>query len=118
MEVREELLPIAEIAIGIAGFTGVIAAFLQRGGLHRVDRVRFVNLFVAAFITLLLAYVPIVVSHLVADAARIWTYSSAVMVVVWFLNVAFACAYVIPSIRADFKNDAAAPTTFIAIPPA
>ena len=48
-EGREELLTVAELAIGIAGFAGVIAAFLQRGGLHPVDRGRFVTLLSAAF---------------------------------------------------------------------
>jgi hypothetical protein len=34
MEAREELLTIAEIAVGLAGFSGVVVAFLQRGGLR------------------------------------------------------------------------------------
>lgn len=99
MEVREELLNIAEIAIGIAGFSGVVAAFLQRGGLHEVDRVRFINLFSTAFSTLVLAYVPIVVSHLVDEPDRIWSLSSGVMVVAWLSATTLAYLLVFPTIR-------------------
>jgi hypothetical protein len=99
LEHRDELLTIAEIAIGIAGFSGVMAAFLQRGGLHGLDRVRFVNLFVLAFTTLTLAFVPIVVAE-VSDA--IWFYSSSVMIAVWFINIGFGIFYVLPQVR---KNE-------------
>ena len=105
MEVRDELLTIAEIAIGIAGFSGVIAAFLERGGLHRVDRARFVFLFAMAFITLALSYVPIVVSHLVDDVNQIWPYSSAVMVIVWFMTVGSGFRYVNPALRGEMERD-------------
>ena len=116
MEVREELLNIAEIAIGIAGFSGVIAAFLQRGGLHPVDRVRFVNLFATAFATLALAYVPIVISHLVHGAGQIWPYSSAVMIVVWFMSITLGFLFVVPRIRANVENARKYPYLLIMIP--
>jgi len=99
LDVRDELLTIAEIAIGIAGFSGVIAAFLQRDGLHQLDRVRFINLFATTFTILVLAYVPIVISHLVTDNDRIWSYSSAVMAIVWFLGTGFTYRLVLPEIR-------------------
>lgn len=88
MEFREELLTIAEIAIGIAGFSGVIAAFLQRGGLHALDRVRFIGLFTIAFTRLILAFVPIVVLQLPVEANALWAWSSGVMAVVWFFSSA------------------------------
>jgi hypothetical protein len=99
LEVREELLNLAEIAIGIAGFSGVIAAFLQRDGLHPVDRARFINLFATAFSTLVLAYVPIVVSHRVAEPDQIWRISSAAMVVIWLFGSSASYLGVFPIIR-------------------
>ncbi len=116
MEAREELLTIAEISIGIAGFSGVIAAFLQRGGLHPLDRVRFVMLFGTAFTTLVLAYVPIVVSHLVDGTAQIWSYSSAVMIVVWITSIIFGIRFLIPELRRDHSNKSRTPGALIAIP--
>ena len=98
MDVREELLTIAEISIGIAGFSGVIAAFLQRDGLHSLDRVRFVNLFATAFTTLILSFAPIVIAHLGFDEGGVWAHSSAVMVVSWFTNSSLAYLYVVPEI--------------------
>ena len=99
MDVRDELLTIAEIAIGIAGFSGVIAAFLQRDGLHQLDRVRFINLFATTFTILVLAYVPIAISHLIADSDRIWSYSSGVMAIVCFLGSGFTYRLVLPELR-------------------
>ena len=116
MEVRDELLSIAEISIGIAGFSGVIAVFLQRGGLHRLDRARFVFLFAMAFITLALAYVPIVVSHLVDDVNQIWPYSSAVMIIVWFMTVGFGLRYVNPALRGELEKEPNYPLLIIMIP--
>ena len=116
MEAREELLNIAEIAIGIAGFSGVIAAFLQRDGLHPLDRVRFVNLFATAFSTLALAYVPIVVSHLLDGNGEIWRYSSAVMIVFWFMNSLFGLLFVFPELRKDTVNTAKYPSVLLLIP--
>ena len=97
MEHRDALLTIAEISIGIAGFSGVMAAFLQRGGLGRLDRVRFVNLFLTAFATLVLAFVPIAVSQL---SEAIWFYSSAVMIAVWCINIGFGRLIVVPALGA------------------
>ena len=115
MEAREELLTIAEISIGIAGFSGVIAAFLQRGGLHPLDRVRFAMIFAFSFTTLVLAYVPIVVSHLLDETSGIWVHSSAVMIVVWVASVAAALHFLFPELRRNpSKNET--PRLLLVIP--
>jgi len=106
------------MAIGIAGFSAVIAAFLQRGALDRLDRVRFVNLVVTAFATVVLAYVPLAVSRLIEDTAQIWAYSSAVMIAVWFLSVAFAVRYVTPVLRTDLANEGRYARPLLGIPSA
>jgi hypothetical protein len=115
LEVREELLTIAEIAIGIAGFSGVIAVFLQRDGLHELDRVRFINLFATAFTTLALSYVPIVVSHLAAEPEQIWRYSGGVMIVVWFVGSSLSYKRVFPTIRKHI-SDRTLPFSLLVIP--
>jgi hypothetical protein len=116
MEARDELLTIAEISIGIAGFSGVIAAFLQRGGLHPLDRIRFVMLFAMAFTTLVLAYTPIVVSHLVDGTSLIWAYSSATMIGVWFASVLSGFLFLIPELRRDPSNNGRIPMVLLAVP--
>jgi len=110
LEHQEELLNIAEISIGIAGFSGLIAAFLQRGGLGELDRVRFVNLFATAFSILVLAYVPIVVAEL---SESVWFYSSLVMIGVWMFNAAVATLYVVPMINKHLDTSGIVPNTLI-----
>jgi len=81
LEGRDELLAIAEIAVGIAGFSGVVAAFTQRGGLSTADRLRFLAIFLSAFSALLLAFVPIALTYSGVSGAAIWRVSSVVMLV-------------------------------------
>ena len=113
MEHQEELLNIAEISIAIAGFSGLMAAFLQRGGLEKLDRVRFVNLFVTAFSTLVLAYVPIVVADL---SVAIWSYSSLAMIGIWLFSVGIGIVYVVPAIKDHGEAAGMAPGALIWIP--
>jgi len=88
VDVREELLTIAEIAVGLAGFAGVVAAFMHRVDTPRADRIRFVNLFAAAFATIVLAYTPLVFLHLGVRGEDVWVRSSVVMLLAWFINSA------------------------------
>ena len=113
LEHQDELLNIAEISIGIAGFSGVIAAFLQRGGLGRFDRVRFVNLFVTAFSLLILSYVPIVVAEL---STSVWFYSSLVMIGVGASHMIFGTLYILPVLNEDTGGSVMFPNTLIYVP--
>jgi len=79
MEPRDELLTIAQVAGGLAGVSGIVAAFLQRGGLSQADQARFVALFTTAFVALLLAFFPIACAYGGLKEANIWRLSSAVM---------------------------------------
>ena len=58
MEASEELLTIAELAIGLAGFSGVVVAFNRGGGLRPTDSFRFIALFCSALSVLVVAFVP------------------------------------------------------------
>ncbi|MCP5060020.1 MAG: hypothetical protein GY937_25235 [bacterium] len=116
MDARDELLTIAEIAIGIAGFSGVVAAFLQRDGLHPLDRVRFLNIFATAFITLVLAFVPIAISQVVTEPDRIWSYSSAALIVISVSNSIVAFVWFVPVVRAHLESQANIPLAMLVVP--
>jgi hypothetical protein len=115
----DELLTIAEISVGIAGFSGVVAAFLQREQLHRLDQARFVNLFVVAFATLFLAFVPLTFSHAGLSGMALWRWSSAAMVAVWLLNTWITVFFVYPVIRQQFSGTTRrVPSAMVGVPSA
>ncbi|MGH0029387.1 MAG: hypothetical protein ACQGVC_06330 [Myxococcota bacterium] len=115
MEGRDELLTIGEIAVGIAGFSGVIAAFLQRGGLDRIDALRFINLFATAFAALLLAFAPIAVALLGYEGAALWSRASGVMLFAWMLNSALA-NYVFRDLRSALGVESLWPAVLVTLP--
>ena len=88
MSGTDELLTIAEIAVTLAGFAGVVAAFLHRGSLHPVDRLRFVNMFVIAFSALTLSFLPLAFVHLGLAERKVWALSSAGMIALWCAHMA------------------------------
>ncbi|MBW2398640.1 MAG: hypothetical protein JRG80_05130 [Deltaproteobacteria bacterium] len=79
MDGHDELLTIAEIAVGLAGFSGVVAGFIRRGGLSAADRLRFIALFVSAFAVLVLAFIPIALAYSGFQDESIWRRSIIVM---------------------------------------
>ena len=83
----DALLTVAEMAIGLAGFSAVVAAFTTRGQLTPQDRSRFLWLFTTAFAAALLAFVPIVLSEASLEGAHLWRASSSIMVVIWVLTM-------------------------------
>ena len=115
MEASDELLTIAELAIGLAGFSGVVAAFTHRGGFGPTDRYRFVGLFSQALTVSLLAFVPFGFHHAGQVGEVIWRGSSAVAVLLWVLN-----AWLIGSRLPEFSPEEALPRlvtgAFLALP--
>lgn len=117
MEGRDELLTISEIAIAIAGFSGVVAAFLQSDGLHELDRTRFINLFVVSFSAVGLAFAPIALYHAGLHGAVLWRCSSAIMLIAWVANSAMARHLVQPAIREHVPAEQRrAPRAIVGIP--
>jgi hypothetical protein len=87
----EALFTIAEMAIALAGFSAVVAAFTIHGKLTETDRSRFVWLFVTAFTAALLAFVPTILTGTGLTDAALWRASSGIMIVLWLiLTVPFA----------------------------
>ncbi len=72
------LQTIAEIAIALTGFTGVVAVLGERGrGKWRaVDLFRFSNLLMTSIAVLFLAFVPILIHKLGAPELTAWRLSS------------------------------------------
>ena len=84
MEASDELLTIAELAIGLAGFSGIAVVFRGREGLREVDRFRFIALFSTSISVLVLAFVPFGFYHAGQTGPELWKGSSAVLLVFWF----------------------------------
>ena len=82
LQASSELIGIAEIGIGMAGFAGVAAAILLSRSYQRDDQLRFSALFFATIAVVVLAYIPRLFSlGGMADEA-VWNWSSAAFLVV------------------------------------
>ncbi len=83
MEESDELLTIAELAVGLAGIGGLVVAFTRQGRLSAIDRFRFIVLFSQALFVAVLAFVPFGFHHAGRAGPALWSASSGVMVVLW-----------------------------------
>ncbi len=81
MEGSDELLTIAELAVGLAGIAGLVVAFTRHGKLLPIDRFRFIVLFSQALFVAVLAFVPFGFHHAGRAGPALWSPSSGVMVV-------------------------------------
>jgi hypothetical protein len=79
----EVLLAVAQIAIGLAGFSGVVAAFSRSREFHVEDRVRFLMLICGTFAVILLAFVPLLLDLGGLDESQVWRWSSGA----WLLTM-------------------------------
>jgi hypothetical protein len=70
------LLALAQIALGLAGFSGVVTAFGQGSEFRPEDRVRFLFLVGGAFATMVMAFVPIVLALAGLADRDVWVWSS------------------------------------------
>ena len=108
-------MPWLELQFGLAGFSGVIAGFLQRDGLSPADRIRFLALFGSAFAALVLAFVPIALAYSGFKNQDIWQISSATMVFALLVGlVPFPFGQ--RTIRKEFKTTTLLPTVFLLVP--
>lgn len=83
MEGSDVLLTLAEIAIGLAGFSGIVAAFSRTRSFPPEDRVRFLMLIGGTFSVVILAFVPFLMLYAGQTEPQIWRWSSAVFVILW-----------------------------------
>ncbi len=108
MEASNELLTIAELAVGLAGFAGLVVSFNHRGGLHATDRYRFIALFSLALFAALLAFVPFGFHHAGLASAALWRASSGVILA----SSVFAAWWLGVYLRPEFAPDENPPKAF------
>lgn len=74
MTPQDSLLPIAEIGIGLAGFSGLVAAFVQHSGqAWRLEqKARIILLIILSFGLMVAALMPYALSGLSSSPALIW----------------------------------------------
>ena len=82
MSEAETLTAIAELALGLAGFSAIVIALGERSGRTSVDRLAVIFLLSASFVTLFLALTPLVLVALGLSESSSFRASSAVMVIV------------------------------------
>jgi len=80
MEEKELLLTIAQTALGIAGFSGVMSAFMKRPGkLTTVEAYRVGVLLGISFSAMFLAFLPLLLGAMGSTVPRLWVVASAAM---------------------------------------
>jgi hypothetical protein len=77
MQESEIFLTMAELGIGLAGFSGVVVAFGYRGTLSVVDKFRFLSAFSVAICVVVLGLIPVALGYLLDEREVIWRISSA-----------------------------------------
>jgi hypothetical protein len=117
LEGRDELLTVAEIAVGIAGFSGVVAAFTQQGSLTPADRLRFLAVFVTAFSAVLLAFLPIALSYSGVGSPGVWRWSSLIMLG-WSLMGLAPYPHGVRRVRRELESRQLLPIALFAVPTA
>jgi hypothetical protein len=78
------LLTMAQIAIGLAGFSGVVAAFSQTREFPAADRIRFLMLIGGTFFVILLAFVPLLLELGGLQEPGLWRWASGIWLVAFF----------------------------------
>jgi hypothetical protein len=80
MEEKELLLTMAQSALGIAGFSGVMSAFMKRPGkLTAVETYRVAVLLGISFGAMFLAFLPLALEALGSSGPRLWVEASATL---------------------------------------
>jgi hypothetical protein len=79
----EVLLALAQIAVALAGFSGVVAAFSRSREFRVEDRVRFLMLVGGAFTNILLSLVPFLLDMIGFTEANVWRWSSGAWILIF-----------------------------------
>jgi hypothetical protein len=87
MDPGDALLTVGELALGLAGFSGIVAAFRTRTGpWHPADAFRLTSLLLVSLGTFFLALIPLALSQFALSYEVVWRVSSGLMAL--FIGVA------------------------------
>ncbi len=111
MQASDELLTIAELAIGLAGFSGVVVAFSDRGQITGLDWWRFAALLTMSVAAAVVAFVPSILNLVGVAEDQLWRLASLA-----FLVVGIPIAAVFPRrlIRANLETGVGIPRKALA----
>lgn len=101
----------AEIAVGLAGFSGIVAAFSQTGMFQTADRVRFLLLVGGTFFVMILAFVPFLLSLAGMQEPAVWRWASGI----WFVGMTACSPLVVAGRNIIVKQGQVAPGWSVAI---
>ncbi|MGR8950686.1 MAG: hypothetical protein ACU84Q_21805 [Gammaproteobacteria bacterium] len=92
MEIPDDFQNLAQIAIALAGFTGIIGVFQRRGGaaLSEREKIHIVNLLQASALVAVLAFVPSCLALVPQADFDIWPWSIRIMfaahLIAWYIG--------------------------------
>jgi hypothetical protein len=96
MEAEGILTTLAEVAIAIAGFSGIVVALQNRTvDLSETDKLRFSALLQVSFGAVFFSFVPIVLYLMHPSEPFVWRWSSGL----WLVYIACTAAYRVPQLR-------------------
>ena len=96
MEAEGILTTLAEVAIAIAGFSGIVVALQNRTvDWSETDKLRFSALLQVSFESVFFSFVPIVLYLMHPSEPFVWRWSSGL----WLVYIACTVAYRVPQIR-------------------
>lgn len=104
----DTLMTCAELALALAGFSGIIVALRRTAKWDSTQRLRMMGLLATAFGAFLFALVPVALSYLALDTDTVWRTSSASMA----SYVIVALVVLIPRAMADPETRARFPLFF------
>ena len=79
MDHTETLVGVAEISLGLAGFSGIVTVLQFRGSWHPWDAFRTTILLIIGFGALILSLIPVAIQSFGVSGTVVWRMSSAVM---------------------------------------
>jgi hypothetical protein len=85
----DELLTTAQLAMALAGFSGVVSVFMQSGPLEKTDGLRFLIIFASGISVLALSFVPLVLNYAGLDSSSLWRISSLVQFLAFGGNLVY-----------------------------
>ncbi len=105
MEIPQSLQVIAEIGIGLAGFSGLIVAFRKDAGpLTNVQKYRLQVLLALAFGAMFLALLPELLHYMGVPPDRLWTLAALVLscysavFIIWWITASHRLKASVPEI--------------------